>query len=141
MGFELNTHDPCVANKIINGQQCTIAWYVDDNKISHVDSAVVDQLIEKIEEKFGKMTVKRGKQHVFVGMDIDFIGEGKVKITMKDHLREAIEAFGEDVTIGATTPATRSLFEVNEDLTQLEPKKAKLFHHIVCKTFVCLKTR
>ena len=52
---------------------------------------------------------------------------------MKDHLREAIEVFGEDIIIGAMTPATRSLFKINEDLTQLEPKKAELFHHIVAK--------
>ena len=36
MGFELNPYDTCVANKVIDGKQCTIAWYVDDNKISHV---------------------------------------------------------------------------------------------------------
>lgn len=35
MGFELNPYDKCVANKTINGKQCTIAFYVDDNKISH----------------------------------------------------------------------------------------------------------
>ena len=31
MGFVLNPCDSCVANKIINGKQCTIAWHVDDN--------------------------------------------------------------------------------------------------------------
>ena len=30
MGFELNKIDPCVANKTVNGKQCTIAWFVDD---------------------------------------------------------------------------------------------------------------
>ena len=39
-------------------------WYVDDNKISHVNSQVVDQVITDIEKKFGKMTVKREKEHV-----------------------------------------------------------------------------
>ena len=142
MGFELNEYDPCVANKVINGKQCTIVWYVDDNKISHEDSTVVDEVITKIEERFGKMTVKRGKQHVFVGMDIDFIEKGKLKISMRNHLEEAIEVFGEDVTMGATTPATRSLFEVNENLTLLDPKKAELFHHIVAKLlFVARRAR
>ena len=142
MGFELNEYDPCVANKVINRKQCTIAWYVDDNKISHEDSTVVDEVITKIEERFGKMTVKRGKQHVFVGMDIDFIEKGKVKITMRNHLEEAIEVFGGDITMGATTPATRSLFEVNENLTLLDPKKAELFHHIVAKLlFVARRAR
>ena len=33
MGFEVNLYDLCVTNKIINGKQCTIVWYVDDNKM------------------------------------------------------------------------------------------------------------
>jgi hypothetical protein len=36
MGFTINPYDPCVANAIIVGTQCTIAWYVDNTKISHV---------------------------------------------------------------------------------------------------------
>jgi len=57
MGFELNPYNPCITNKMIHGKQCTIVWYVNDNKISHVDPAVVSRIIEAIESKFGKMTV------------------------------------------------------------------------------------
>jgi hypothetical protein len=35
MGFTPNPYDPCVMNKNIKGSQCTIAWHVDDIKISH----------------------------------------------------------------------------------------------------------
>ena len=56
LGFTLNLYDPCVANANIKGSQCTIVWYVDDNKISHKDQAVVDDLIQRIEAKFGHMT-------------------------------------------------------------------------------------
>ncbi len=76
MGFELNPYDTCVANKTIDGKQCTVAWFVDDNKISHVDDKVVSNVIEKIEERFGKMTVTRGKEHVFLGMGISFHDDG-----------------------------------------------------------------
>ena len=37
IGLELNPYDLCVANANINGKQCTVCWYVDDNKISHED--------------------------------------------------------------------------------------------------------
>ena len=47
MGHDLNPYDRCVANKVINGKQCTIAWYVDNTKISHVDTKVVTEAIEK----------------------------------------------------------------------------------------------
>jgi hypothetical protein len=60
MGF-LNPYKPCMANCMIKGKQCTIAWYVDDNKISHVDPEVVTMIIGKIESVFAKMTVTRGR--------------------------------------------------------------------------------
>eukprot|EP00980_Cylindrotheca_fusiformis_P023682 scaffold10769_cov79-Cylindrotheca_fusiformis.AAC.1 len=41
-GFALNPYDRCVANKDINGKQCTIGWHVDDLKISHVDNDVIE---------------------------------------------------------------------------------------------------
>jgi hypothetical protein len=34
-GFILNPYDNCVANKMIDGIQCTILWHVDDLKILH----------------------------------------------------------------------------------------------------------
>ena len=76
MGFVLNPYDSCIANCIIDGKQCTIAWYVDDNKISHADPQVVTKVIENIEERFGKMTITRGKEHVFLGMNIRYNGSG-----------------------------------------------------------------
>lgn len=73
IGFKLNPYNPCVANNLVNGQRLTIAWFVDDNKISHVDPKVVDWLITEIEKKHEKMTVCRGNKHVFLGMDIEFL--------------------------------------------------------------------
>jgi hypothetical protein len=50
MGFKINPYDSCIANKIIDKKQCTIAWYVDDMKISHVNQDVVTQVIQDIEK-------------------------------------------------------------------------------------------
>ena len=80
LGFVLNPVEPCMANAMIEGKQCTIGWYVDDNKISYFYSRVVNYIIEKIEERFGKMKVSRGKKHVFLGMDIKFVGNKRVWI-------------------------------------------------------------
>ena len=108
MGFELNPYDPCVANMMFEGKQCTIAWYVDDTKISHVNPKVVDKVIAAIEAVFGKMTVTRGKQHEFLGMKITFNPDKTVKIDMKEYVEQAIESFGESVLKGATTPARKN---------------------------------
>jgi hypothetical protein len=45
-GFEMNPHDPCVANKMMNGTQCTITWHVDDLKISHINPKAVEAVSE-----------------------------------------------------------------------------------------------
>ena len=60
----------------------SIAWYVDDTKISHVDPNVVSQMIERIESHFGKMTVTRRKEHVFLGMDIKYTDDNKAELSM-----------------------------------------------------------
>ena len=51
-GYVTNPHDPCVVNKDINGKQCTVAWHVNELKISHADSCVVDDLIVQMNDKF-----------------------------------------------------------------------------------------
>ena len=70
-----NWYDPCVANKQINGSQCTMCWYVDDTKISHLDHKVVSRVIKSLEDDFGKMTVDRGKSHKFVRMNVELLIE------------------------------------------------------------------
>ena len=66
MGFEINPYDKCVANKMTNGKQCTIAWYVDDVKISHLDKKVVDDVIQEIETHFGNMEVNKNKTFDYI---------------------------------------------------------------------------
>lgn len=132
-GFVLNPYDPCVANCVISGKQCTIAWYVDDNLISHCDPAVVTEVIELIEARFGKMTVTRGKRHTFLGMDIVFNEDGTVSIDMQSYIKESFEAFGEDVSRGATSPASKTLFEVDKQSEPLSIRPKEVFHSIVQK--------
>ena len=61
MLFKTNDYDVCVANKAINAKQCTITWYVDDLKISHVDQAVVEDIVKHINDKFSGLIVKKAK--------------------------------------------------------------------------------
>ena len=52
LGFVMNPYNQCVANASINGSTCIICWYVDDNKISHIDPAIVTDIISKIEKNW-----------------------------------------------------------------------------------------
>jgi hypothetical protein len=142
MGFELNPYDPCVANKIVDGKQCTIVWYVDDVKISHVDADVVTKVILAIEEKFGKMTVSRGKKHTFLGMQIDLNDDCTVTLSMQSHLQEALNETNIEITKTATSPAQKNLFIIDENSETLGKKEADNFHSIVAKLlYISLRTR
>jgi len=133
MGFELNPYDPCVVNKTINDKQCSVVWYMDDNKILHVDPQIVSQIVDAIEQHFGKMTMVRGKKHIFLGMEIDFNDDGTVKIGMKSYIEDAIKCFAEDVTKGVTTPAQKDVFEVDFTSVKLNQHRSNLFHTVVAK--------
>jgi hypothetical protein len=50
----IDPYNFCVANKIINGKQCTIAWHVDDLKVSHVDPAVMTTILNLLDGKYGQ---------------------------------------------------------------------------------------
>ena len=52
MGFQLNIYNVCVTNNYINRKHCNIVWYVDDNKISHVEQDVIHYVISNVEERF-----------------------------------------------------------------------------------------
>jgi hypothetical protein len=93
---------------MIEGAQCTIAWFVDDSKILHVSETVVTMVIKLIEAKFGKMMVSRGRKHVFLGMEIEFLQDGKLSIGMKEYVQDAIAEFQENVSRSAITLANQS---------------------------------
>ena len=67
---------------------------MDDLKVSHVDEEAVQQMMEKLEDKFGKMNITYGPKQEYLGMDLD-IKNGTVHISMKLYLEEAIKAYGE----------------------------------------------
>jgi hypothetical protein len=143
LGFEVNPCDWCVANKTINGKQCTILWHVDDLKISQVDPAVVTNVIDWLEKVFGvegPLTKTRGSLHYYLGMTLDFSSEGKVKITMVDYIQNMLDKLPSDMDGEAATPAANHLFDVNGATADmiLDWETAELYHHNVAKLlFLC----
>ena len=144
-GFTINPYDWCVANKQIDGQQCTLVWHMDDMKISHCDSKVVDWIIKMLEAEFGKeapLTIRRGKIHDYLGMTLNFTIDGKVQIRMEDYIRTMLAALPEEMAGVAATPAAEHLFKINATPTHLDEKDAMFFHHNVAKLlFLCKRAR
>jgi hypothetical protein len=132
-GFKINPYDKCVANKTINGSQCTIVWYVDDVKVSHQDEKEVTNIIEKVEEHFGKVVTVRGRSHCYLGMNILLRDDKKIEIEMKDQINEAINAFGEEIKGEVSSPAARHLMTVNENAKKLNAEQKDIFHSITAK--------
>ena len=135
-GFEINPYDMCVANKHINGKQCTIVWYVDDLKISHKDSTVIDGIISSLKSEYGKvgeMTVRRGKKHDYLRMTLDFSKDGAFIVDMEEYLKEIIKDLPEDMNGTATTPAADHLFKVRENAPKLNEERAEFFHRVVAQ--------
>ena len=52
-GFTPNRYDSCVVNKMVGGRQLTVAWHVDDLKISHEEEDALDEFIGMMEAEFG----------------------------------------------------------------------------------------
>jgi Reverse transcriptase (RNA-dependent DNA polymerase) len=142
MGFTINPYDPCVANCMIDGSQCTIAWYVDDTKISHVNPDVVTRIIDILEGHFGKMTVTRGKEHTFLGMNIVYTEDRTARITMKQYLQEALDESKMDIKYEAATPARKNLFDVDQEAAPLSKTEAETFHSVTSKLlYVAIRAR
>jgi len=145
-GFEINPYDRCVANKIINCKQCTIRWYVDDNILSHVETSVIDSVINKIEEYFLGLVVERGKDLNFLGMEIGFLEKGKLKLGlvqyicgMIEELEEALLPYGENLDRDYPHPAAKWLFTVKPDTEGLDEAKANIFRKFIAKVIWVMK--
>jgi hypothetical protein len=135
-GYEINPYDWCVANKTVNGKQCTVVWHVDDLKISHVDSTVVDSLLDLLNKEYGKLkplVTTRGKVHEYLGMTLDYSESGKVKVIMKDYIKDMLEEVPADMDGEAATPAGLHLFTVNKKAELLDEPTAELYHHHTAK--------
>jgi hypothetical protein len=124
--FVINPYDPCVANKMIEGNQMTICFHVDDCKLSHRKTKVMDSMIEYLIQEYESisedgseaMTVSRGNIHQYISMTLDYTVRGQVNITMFDYVDEILTAFDKAEPKGGgikTSAAPYSLFKVDEN--------------------------
>jgi ABC-type transport system involved in cytochrome bd biosynthesis, ATPase and permease components len=141
MGFEANPYDPCVMNRNIQGSQCTVAWHVDDLKISHKSQAIVDRMLKRLSDIYGDLSITRGSKHTFVGMDLEF-KNGEVTVGMESYLHESIEAFPEEINKKVNSPAASHLYNINPDAKKLPEHMREIFHSVVAKLlFVATRGR
>ncbi len=86
-GFVLNPCDPCVTNKVINGNQMTVCWHVDDLKVSHIDPEEITKFGDWLSTTYGvSAATHQGKVHNYLGIIFDFTDKGRVAINMTKYI-------------------------------------------------------
>ena len=131
-GFELNPYDPCVANKMVNGKQLTVAWHVDDLKISHFEEAEVDRLISYLKSIYGEnLSEQEGPVVDYLGTHYYYPGDGTVQMSQIPYIDKIFEDFPEQITSTKSTPAADHLFKVRDEAEAkfLDNERADAFHH------------
>jgi hypothetical protein len=143
LGYEINPYDPCAANKLINGNQMTICWHVDDLLIGHVDSSVVTTFLAWLASRYDtankKLNVTRGSRHDYLGMNIDFSDPVSIAFDMIPYISKIITGFPEKITRVSSTPAADYLFNVRpqHEASFLPEEQARSFHHTTAQ-LLCL---
>ena len=86
MGFVPNTVDPCVLNKDIGGEQCTIMLYVDDLLVTCKHQAGIDEVLGQLKDSFeGDVKSSSDKDLSYLGMHLK-IEDGRVIVSMEAYL-------------------------------------------------------
>jgi hypothetical protein len=99
-------------------------------------------IINTLEKHVGKMTVTRGREHVFLGMKILYTEEQTAKITMRQYLEEALAESNMNIDYEAATPARKTLFDVTDKTAKLEKPEADIFHSVTAKLlYVAIRAR
>ena len=93
----------------------TIIWHIDDLKMLHEDGWETTKILKWLGKIYEDIKVKRGKQHHYLRLDLNFEENEKVKVSMIPHIEEIMKNFREEIGSSmAISPAAEHLFEVRE---------------------------
>ena len=56
----------CTFNKMVNGEQITVQFHVDDLKVSHKEQSILEDFLKDLRDEFGqedKLTENKGLVH------------------------------------------------------------------------------
>ena len=68
---------------MIDGEQMTIVWHVDDLKVSHKKPWKVTKIAIWLLSIYGEIKVQWGKILNYLGMTLDYTKSGKVQISIR----------------------------------------------------------
>ena len=144
--FTMNPYDACTWNKMVNGKQLMIQYFIDNLHISCVDRKAIDNLLhnlnDKFKTKFKELTVCKGKVHDHLGINIDYSNNRYVKFTMYNFIKDVLKEAREDMNGTFLWPADGKLFSVDPQSPRLNTMDADYFHRITAQLlFACKQAR
>ena len=83
---------------------------------------------------YGDVKVRRGKQHEYPGMDLDYRKLGQVRVSVKPYMDKIIKNLPEEIgSQSASLPAADYLFNVKDEKNAkiLPEEQGVQFHHLV----------
>ena len=117
-------------------------WHLDDLKMSHKNPHVVTKMINHLKKLISQhMTVQRGKNLKYLGINFDLKTRSEVAITMPHHIIKVINEFsGKLRNLIQASPNIHKLFEVRKEAKDLDPENAEIFHSLVAQ-LLCIRKR
>ena len=127
-----NKYDMCTFNKMVNGEQITVQFHIDDFQVSHKEQSVLDDFLSNLRSEFGQedeLIENMGLLHEYLGITIDYSIAGKVVFTMFDYLEDVIVEAAEDLKNSRSYyPGNNQLMKVDNDSPSLSSSDAEIFH-------------
>ena len=138
-GLEMNPYNPCVWNKVVDDNQMTLIFHIDDILLSHRKSHVVTEYIKLLDGAYGQvdsLTVTRGKHHEYLGMSLDFgFVEGACIITQYDFIKKMFKNLPKELRgPHKKTPAPSDLFKVDKESPLVADELVNSYHEHSAKS-------
>ena len=122
---------------------------MDNLMAPHIDQQENQQFIEWVKSKYedkdiGKVKVKYGKVHPYLGMTFNFEEESKLKIIMTEYVSKMINEFKykDQIKDKVRTLAAEHIFKINNKCNKLNKEKTEVFHTYMAKgLFLCKRAR
>ena len=105
--------------------QCTVIVYVDNLLLTCKVEVTITGVIEALKAKYHDMQEHTGVRHSYIGMSLDMSVTEVCSITIPTFIADVLKDF---VVRSVVTPASGSLFMINESSALFEEARSKRFH-------------
>ncbi len=125
----------------------TICWHVDDLFIGHKNPDTVSNIIHWLQSCYETpdkpLQAKRGFQHDYLGMNIDFSTPGSVSFDMIPYITKLLHDFPKNITGVAPSPTADHLFKIRDptEVCLLPEFQAVAYHQTVAQLLFLSRVR